>query len=70
MKRNRRQLPAMIIDKKLYDAIVKRKKEIGREIQARIDIADAAQFILADALFPDAGLSGPPRGCEWVVQDD
>jgi hypothetical protein len=69
MKRNRRQLPAMVIDKKLYNAIVEKKKEIGREIEARIDIADAVQFILAEALFPEAGLGGPPRGCDWVLQN-
>lgn len=66
MKRDQKQLPAMVIDKKLYKAIMAHKKEIEREIQARIDVADAVQFILGDAL-------GGPKGFgsfNWILQEE
>lgn len=65
MKRDCKQLPAMVVDKKLYKAIMDHKKEIEREIQARIDIEDAVQFILGNAL-------GGPKGFgsfNWILQE-
>ena len=61
----RKKIPEMIIDRRLYDAIKVKQREIGNEIQARIDFADAVQFILGDALDLCIGTGA----CDWVLQE-